>query len=1172
MKTRILALVALLFISISYSLYAIPANNNPITRKQADGRNITFVMNGDEFIKWAKSIDNYTLIANKEGVLVYAQKDENGDLVPSSYIAVNPDERKTDEILFLSSIEPNLFYSERQISLKTQARIQKTTTIDKTPTTGTPNFLVILVNYSDLAFTYTSSDFQNMINQTNYTTNNSTGSVKDYFFDNSRGLLNPNFTVIGPVTLPHNAAYYGGNDINGDDTNARQMVLDAVTLVDSSINFANFDNDNDGYVDMVHIIYPGLGEHNGGGANAIWAHSWTFPSGTIFDNTGFYKYSCSSEKQNSTTMDGIGVLCHEMAHVLGLPDFYDTDYSGSGGQSYHLGTWDLMASGGYNNNSKTPPYLSGLERKKLGWTNYSYLTNTSSCTLASIGDSAKVYRINISSNEYYLLENRKKTKWDKYVPNNGLLIFHADSAKIAAKYGINANPSDRGFFIETPSADSSKSHTSLATFPNVNNTMDFTSITLPAFQKLKNWNKVYGKSITNITLLADSTITFEFQSSQPSVQTLPINTSLISNNSATIQGLIVHRGTSSITQKGFYWSTNPNNVNSTNGTTVISTSNDTLISTNLTGLPSFTNIYYSAFATNSLGTQIGKVEFFIISNGTITNLPWIDGFENNLGSWTQTIDSGTVSWVNATTLTGASVTSPHSGTKYAKFYLNSYNSSVAKLISPIIDFTNVQSPYLSFWYVNPSWNSDQNILKIYYRASAQSAWTLIKTYNTNITNWTFDSIQLPNQSSYYQIAFEGVNRYGRQIGIDDIKIGGKIQLTPPIVITNPATQIYHNSAILNSNITVGTEPVLSKGFFWRLTPASSWVTLPINTNDSSALLTSLSANTQYEYKAFAITSTDTIYGSTLNFTTQPTPVVLGEVETLLVTSVTYTSAHIKGKIISVGNALDSIEIGFVYTYNSNNPNYEDTSSTIKTVTYNPDSIFFESDINIQAGKTYSLKAYIKNSAGIAYGDTIHFLIPTLVVLGEVSTLGTTNVDTTSATLNGNLVNEGGATSGIEVGFVYSTITNPVIDGANVIKVPVSYTTGMTTYSSNITGLMLLTPYYVKAYITNEAGTAYGQEITFTPSSGLNDIEVNTMSVSLYPNPARNNTNLRVEGIDLDSKIIISDVQGRIIQTINAKPINKIIEIKLNLEALTKGIYNIKIQNPKAVKTQKLIIR
>ncbi|MFA6806124.1 MAG: hypothetical protein WCR29_01765, partial [Bacteroidales bacterium] len=114
MKSRFLFFYCF-FILVVSSLWAIPASNQIFTQRQSDGRSITFTLNGDEFIWWAKSVDNFTLIGNNGGELVYAIKNEKGDLIPSSVLASNPEERTIEENLFLNQLEKNLFYSDNQL-------------------------------------------------------------------------------------------------------------------------------------------------------------------------------------------------------------------------------------------------------------------------------------------------------------------------------------------------------------------------------------------------------------------------------------------------------------------------------------------------------------------------------------------------------------------------------------------------------------------------------------------------------------------------------------------------------------------------------------------------------------------------------------------------------------------------------------------------------------------------------------------------------------------------------------------------------------------------------------------------------------------------------------------------------------------------------------------------
>ncbi|MFA6199765.1 MAG: M6 family metalloprotease domain-containing protein [Bacteroidales bacterium] len=1043
MKKKLLCLIAILLFAISSNLFSAPAYPYPITKKQSNGKTITFTLKGDEYIKWAKTIDDYTLLGNRQAEYVYAIIDEKKNLVPSNVLASNPEERTIEEKLFLNSIKTNLFFSQSQLDIVSQNRASRigSTTIERTPTTGTPNFLVILVNYADVSFNSANiATMQNMISQANYTTSGTTGSVRDYFYDNSIGLLNANFTVVGPFTLSHNAAYYGANieGTAGNDTLPQEMMLEATTLADASVNFADYDNDNDGTVDMVHVVYAGRGEHNGGGANAIWAHSWSFPYPTYKDGVLLYKYSCSPELQNATTIDGIGTICHEMGHVLGLPDFYDTDYGGSGGTAVHLGSWDLMASGNYNNNSKTPPYFSALERKMLGWANYNYITSTSSNYITHIADSAKSYRINLSSNEYLILENRQKKKWDYYIPSEGMLIFHADSNKIEARYNINTIPTDRGFFLEPSTGDYTNDSYNIRTpFPGGNNVKNYTTITTPSM-RLKNGSKVYGKSLTNIRYINDSTIAFDFKADKPAVITN--NPTNITTTSADLNGLIVHRGNSSITQKGFYWSLDSTTCNATSGTTVLSTATDTLVLSTINVYNSNATVYYRAFAKNYYGTEVGDIKSFILSTTqTISTFPWTNGFESGLTSWNTQLINGTINWTIGTTLSGAAVTTPYSGSKYAKFYYESYNADTAKLISPIFNFTNVSNPYLSYYYVNPKSGSDQNILKIYYRTSGISQWNLIKTLNTNITDWTKDTITLPNPSSTYQIAFEGINHFGYQIGIDEVSI---ISFINPTVTTNTVTSITNNSAQLTSTIISGTETILNKGFEWKLSSSSTWNI--VNSSTMSYSLTGLSPYTTYNVRAFAITASGTTYGMISSFRTlHLSPIIT----TLTPSNITQTSAILNGNLTSGSETITAK--GFEIKLNS---------SSVWTIINVITSTLTDTIDGLSSYTMYNVRAFVTTASGTIYGLTESFT--TLHQPPTVTTNQAINITQTTATLNGTV------TSGTEAittkGFEWKMSTSSTWNSVN-----------SSTLSYELTNLSPNTSYDVRAYAITASITTYG---------------------------------------------------------------------------------------------------
>ena len=299
--------------------------------------------------------------------------------------------------------------------------------------------LVILVEFSDNSFTKTRKNFDDLLNKEGYNYNGATGSARDYFKDASNGKYIPQFDVYGPYKLDNKMSYYGENDFMGSDKHPDQMVVDAVAKLNAAkdINFADYDTDNDGYIDNIFIYYAGYGENEGAPENTIWPHAWEvydeYVEGQlVYDTKKIKGYACTSELQGTSgsTMCGIGTFCHEFSHVLGLPDFYVTDYSSS---HKTLGDWDIMDSGSCLNDGNTPPTYSAHERFYLGWLEPEILNEAGDYEIEELQKSNKAYIItetgkhnldggNPNSNTYFLLENRQKTGWDSYLPGHGLMI------------------------------------------------------------------------------------------------------------------------------------------------------------------------------------------------------------------------------------------------------------------------------------------------------------------------------------------------------------------------------------------------------------------------------------------------------------------------------------------------------------------------------------------------------------------------------------------------------------------------------------------------------------------------------------------------------------------------------------------------------------------------------
>lgn len=1131
------------------SVFAVPADNTQIfSKKQSNGKIISYTLNGDEFISWATSLDGYTLLEKNNGDIVYAVLNQEGKLIKSDVLACDSQYRTIEDNMFLSTIKKGLFFNSSQIERFKQNRAQRysTNSINNAPTTGTPNFLVILVSFADVPFNSANATaMHNQISQTNYTANGATGSVKDYFLDNSMGVLNANFTVVGPYTLSQNRAYYGAETESSHDIRPREMIAEACSLANPNVNFANFDNDNNGYIDMIHIIYAGMGQHNGGGTDAIWAHSWALSAPTSFDGVYAYKYSCSNELRTTTSIDGIGVICHEMGHVLGLPDFYDTDYEGTGGQAIDLGSWDLMANGAYNNSSKTPPYLSVLERQMLGWLTPINLTaSTSNCTLPAISDSNKAYKVALSTNEFLMFEHRNKKKWDAYTPAKGMLVFHGDNTLINQWLNsrinkINVDPYDRGYFIVPASGDSTNINSSSTTFPGSTNQTSFTNSTL------KNGTQT-GKTLVGIAYGADSVITFSYVNNSPTITILPPTN--ITTTSVTLNGTVTGTG---IISKGFEYKVS----GATNFIQQVVTSNPFQLTLN--NLSTNTTYEYRIYVTTSYGTIYSSIETFITDCGVILNPPFTENFDATYTCWNQT--SSNNNYFTSVTYGTSPSCSPHSGAKMLRY--NCYNiqsNNWAALFTPKINFSSNNSYNVNFWIYryNGNYSDQQEGIEIYINStqSLNSA-TLIgfisndRTATPSISSdgWYNYSCTLPaSTSGYNYLIFKAKSEYGYNIFIDDISVT-QTSITPPTVVTNPATSVTQTSSTLNGSITAGTETITAKGFEWKATNSSTWISVTVSGSVLTYNLTGLAPNTSYEFKAYVTTASGTIYGTTKNFTTLE--IVPPTVVTNAATSIAYTAATLNGTITAGSEAI--FYQGFEYKLSNS------STWTTLTVNLNGNSITYNLS-GLTHNSTYEYRAYATTASGIIYGEiktftTLAIIPPTVVTNAATPTSGTTS------TLSGTIT--AGTETILSQGFEWKQenasqweVASAILNGNNI------------TY--DLTNLISNQPYQFKAYARTESGVTYGSVKTFTTLE-LIEIERKETSIILYPNPTSSISNLKIENVYGNIIIRITDVRGRVLQEIKGNA-NYKYETQIDLSNYIKGVYFINIITYNSQKTEKLL--
>lgn len=305
---------------------------------------------------------------------------------------------------------------------------------------GSPRIPVVLAQFADVSFSVASSDtqvndfFDLFCNGTRdgqrYGGAGSYGSVRDYFIDQSDSIFLPEFVVIGPVTLDSTYSYYGQNSGGTKDANINMFYSEAIKkALLLHTDWTDFDSDGDGTIDMVYFIYAGEGENGPGDENTIWPKEMT-TSRTI-DGLRFMCYACCNELYNGEC-DGIGVMCHELSHALGLPDLYDTKYV-----AYGLDYWDLMDSGCYCLSSYHPCGYSAYERDFMQWRQLVTLSADSAqqLTLYPMSEGGVGYKIvnPENPNEYYIIENRQNTGWDTYIgrgtassKRHGMLVSHYD--------------------------------------------------------------------------------------------------------------------------------------------------------------------------------------------------------------------------------------------------------------------------------------------------------------------------------------------------------------------------------------------------------------------------------------------------------------------------------------------------------------------------------------------------------------------------------------------------------------------------------------------------------------------------------------------------------------------------------------------------------------------------
>jgi len=504
---KILLVAALVLMATT--LWARPALRGAAKCMQPDGTSVMLELHGDEFYHFTTTVDGYTVLQTEQGAYVYARV-ENNQLVPTGVLAHDASERTASELTLLAGLSKNLTDGEA-ISRSKIARASRdhanqapARAFDQSKFRG----LIILIEFSDVKFSrsdikdlYTrmcgERNYQGYTNEDgsyNYYGSLFDGSVRDYFNAQSGGRFDPEFDVFGIYTTTYKATQC--------QANSRAIFQAALRALNSEIDYSMYDGDNDGVVDNVCFVVAGWGSHVvGNNSGLLWPHESKQLMSSKLDGKSFNLYSCSTEMlggEGQVLLEGIGTFCHEFSHVLGLMDHYDTDYAQGGGQSHDPGEWDVMAGGADHNYGRTPVGHSIFERFSLGWANPVVINATGSYTLEPLNESNQGYIIRSpKAKEYFIIDNRQKTGWDRFMPGHGMIVMRADSSS-AYKWvanTVNADPS-RNYYEMLRAGNTATGDLASDPFPG---TMGITHITNDTYPSLRTWDKTQNKyNIVNI--------------------------------------------------------------------------------------------------------------------------------------------------------------------------------------------------------------------------------------------------------------------------------------------------------------------------------------------------------------------------------------------------------------------------------------------------------------------------------------------------------------------------------------------------------------------------------------------------------------------------------------------------------------------------------------------------
>ena len=440
MKTLKQLSLIICLILCSLTTWAAKAESIPVQVRQADGSVITVILRGDEHINWYTTLDGVLLVQGADNNYYIGKVEKSGNLIATKQLAHEAHTRSQAERNLIAKQDKEKFFAyvnkiaEESENAYDNSPLTRGPIIDSGyngvpyfPHTGSPKALVILAEFQDTTFTIqdTKKVFTNYLMNENhfsdkrYNQDQNYKGVRGYFKDCSYGKFTPVFDVVGPIKLPKAHAVYGAGNDRMD-----LLLADACAAVDGMVNFADYDANNDGIVDLVYVIYAGHSANTSGNKDTnIWPKSGTITISNKFDGKSIRRYGVSNElngsektSKNNKKINGIGLFCHEFSHTLGLPDIYAYNTDAENQDNQGMEYWDIMDGGTGIRGGRVPASYLAWEREVMGWMNIDELKNDITINnLKSIDNGGKAYKIvnPKNSNEYIVLQSIQKGAWNQ---------------------------------------------------------------------------------------------------------------------------------------------------------------------------------------------------------------------------------------------------------------------------------------------------------------------------------------------------------------------------------------------------------------------------------------------------------------------------------------------------------------------------------------------------------------------------------------------------------------------------------------------------------------------------------------------------------------------------------------------------------------------------------------